>query len=181
MENITCWKQGKRVSGDLHLVPHHIVFHYPPRNPPPPDPARPHLDTPRRQGELWVAYPMIAFCTYRPSHPESRKPHSIRLRCRDFTFVAFEFHFKEEATARSVYDSIRSLTCKLGKIEKLYAFIYEPPKAEKEVNGWELYDIKREWKRQGVSEKDPDRGWRISQINTDYQVCTIRARRDPEH
>jgi myotubularin-related protein 6/7/8 len=115
---------------------------------------------------------MIAHCVFRASHPLSRQQPSIRLRGRDFSFVAFQFFPGEEGNqaAQDVYDSIRSLTCKLGKIEKLYAFKYLPSGAEKQINGWELYDARREWKRQGISEKDPDRGWRISEINAEYQV-----------
>lgn len=111
---------------------------------------------------------MIAFCTYRPAPPASHQAPSIRLRCRDFTFVAF--HFLSEGKARDVYDSIRSLTCKLGRVEKLYAFSYKPQGPEREVNGWDIYDAKRELKRLGVSAKDVDKGWRISEINADYQV-----------
>ncbi len=114
---------------------------------------------------------MIAFCTYRPAPAASHQAPSIRIRCRDFTFVAF--HFTSEAKARDVYDSIKSLTCKLGRIERLYAFSYCPQPPEKEVNGWELYDARREWKRLGISQKDVDRGWRISEINVDYQVRLV--------
>lgn len=67
-----------------------------------------------------------------------------------------------------MFESIRSLTCRLGAIDKLYAFTYKGNKPEQAVNGWELYDAKAEWKRQGISEKGVDRGWRISKINTDY-------------
>lgn len=69
-----------------------------------------------------------------------------------------------------MYDSIKAWTCKLGRIEKLYAFTYQPQKPEKDVNGWTIYDAKQEWKRLGISEKGTDKGWRISKINTDYGV-----------
>ena len=112
---------------------------------------------------------MIALCIYRPAPPASHQAPSIRLRCRDFTFVAL--HFQTEGKARDVYDSIRSLTCKLGRIEKLYAFSYQPQGPEKQVKGWEIYDARKEWKRMGISAKDSDKGWRVSEINADYQVC----------
>ncbi len=163
------WRQGVRVEGTLHLTSHHLIFSYPP---PPADEASAAKPRPR---ELWITYPMIAFCTYRPAPPASHQAPSIRLRCRDFTFVAF--HFLSESKARDVYDSIRSLTCKLGRMEKLYAFSYKPQGPEREVNGWEIYDAKRELKRLGVSSKDVDKGWRISEINVDYQVCSRRGRR----
>ena len=69
-----------------------------------------------------------------------------------------------------MYDSIKAWTCKLGRIEKLYAFSYQPRWPEKEVNGWDVYDAKSEWRRLGVSEKSAEKGWRISAINTDYTV-----------
>lgn len=69
-----------------------------------------------------------------------------------------------------MYDSIKAWTCKLGRVEKLYAFTYQPQSPEKEVDGWKLYDARKEWERLGVSEKDLDNGWRISKINIDYGV-----------
>jgi myotubularin-related protein 6/7/8 len=92
----------------------------------------------------------------------------MRLRCRDFTFVCF--CFTDEKKARDVYDSIKAWTVKLGKIEKLYAFMYQPQQPEKDVNGWTIYDARREWKRLGISEKGTGRAWRISRVNTDYGV-----------
>jgi hypothetical protein len=50
----------------------------------------------------------------------------------------------------------------------VYAYVYEPPPPEKAVKGWALYDAKAEFRRQGISEKLADRGWRISNINKDY-------------
>jgi len=58
----------------------------------------------------------------------------------------------------------------LGKIEKLYAFSYQPQQPEKDVNGWTIYDARTEWKRLGISEKGTDKRWRISRVNTDYGV-----------
>ena len=71
-----------------------------------------------------------------------------------------------------MYDSIRAWTVKLGKIEKLYAFTYQPQRPEKDLNGWEIYNARREWKRLGISEKGTDNGWRISRLNVDYSVCS---------
>lgn len=39
------------------------------------------------------------------------------------------------------------------------------------MNGWNFYDPKAEFRRQGISEKLPDRGWRITHINKDYTFC----------
>ena len=110
---------------------------------------------------------MIAYCIFRPTPSTSALSSSIRIRCRDFTFVTFHFVLDQEA--KDVFDSVRSLSCKLGRIEKLYAFSYRPQAPEKDVNGWELYDARAEWRRMGVSDKSVDRGWRISTINTDHK------------
>lgn len=163
VEDVTLLRHGIRHEGTLHLTSHHLIFSCAA----PPD-APPSIAKSRKAKEIWITYPVIAFCTYRPAPPASHQAPSIRLRCRDFTYVAF--HFLAESKARDVYESIKSLTCKLGRVEKLYAFSYRPQGPEKAVNGWTLYDARREWKRQGISDTDPDRGWRISEINTDYQV-----------
>ena len=39
------------------------------------------------------------------------------------------------------------------------------------MNGWDLYDARAEFRRQGISEKSADKGWRISTINKDYTFC----------
>lgn len=69
-----------------------------------------------------------------------------------------------------MYDNIREWTCKLGRVEKLYAFTYQPQQLERNVNGWDIYDARAEWRRLGISDKGVDRGWRISKINSDYGV-----------
>lgn len=109
---------------------------------------------------------MISFCAFRPTPPGSALSSSIRIRGRDFRFLAL--NFVEDRHARDVYESIKGATCKLGSIDKLYAFSYKPQPPEKEISGWDVYDAKAEWKRQGISDKGVDRGWRISKINTDY-------------
>ncbi len=148
------------------MTPHHLIFCH--------TPAPAAENPPVRPRELWITYPIIQICTLRPNPPQSRLPSSIRLRCRDFTFVCFCFN--DEKKARDVYDSIKAWTCKLGRIEKLYAFSYQPQSPEKEVNGWQIYDPRREWKRLGISEKGTDKGWRISNINTDYGVSLLDLR-----
>lgn len=149
----------------LHLTAHHLILSL--RAPPSSseDPAK-RSPSKAKGKELWIAYPMIAYCTFRPTPPASEYHSSIRLRGRDFRFLTL--NIKDDKQARDVFESIKAVTCKLGSIEKLFAFSFSPPPAEKEINGWEIYDPKAEWKRQGISDKGVDRGWRISKINIDY-------------
>ncbi|KAL8737825.1 MAG: hypothetical protein Q9181_001316 [Wetmoreana brouardii] len=164
VDDVKLVRRGEQVEGTLHLTPHHLIFCHTP--PPAVEEPNGHVSHKIKPRELWITYPIIQTCILRLVHPSSHLPSSIRLRCRDFTFVCC--CFSDEKKARDVYDSIKAWTCKLGRVEKLYAFTYQPQSPEKEVNGWDLYDARGEWKRLGISEKDSDKGWRISKINTDY-------------
>jgi myotubularin-related protein 6/7/8 len=159
---------GKPELGDLVLTDYHLVFRFPPES---------TLHTaagsspgkkkqPARQA--WFAFHVISNCILRPTPPSSGIPSSIRLRFRDFTFVCF--NFPDDKQARDAFEFIRARTCRLGSVENLLAFHYTPPPGspENKINGWDLYDVRAEFKRQGISEKSPDVGWRISTINQDY-------------
>ncbi|KAJ6102182.1 hypothetical protein N7486_004609 [Penicillium sp. IBT 16267x] len=160
VDNVTLARRGEQVDGSLHLTPHHLIFsHFPPISSE--DQAKGVTVRPK---ELWITYPIIAFGTLRLAPAASRQLSSIRLRCRDFTFVCF--YFANEHKAREVFESIKQWTCKSGRLDKLYAFTYQPLLAEKEFNGWELYNPRKEWMRQGLLKESS--GWRISDINTDY-------------
>jgi myotubularin-related protein 6/7/8 len=166
VENVEVLGGGEIFDGTLHLTAHHLILILT---------LRSRLESPKKQGvkstkaqprEQWIAYPMIAFCTFRPTPPGASQKSSIRLKGRDFRFLTI--NIADDKKARDSYESIKGATCKLGSIEKLYAFSYEPPPVERKINGWDIYDAKVEWKRQGISEKGVDRGWRISKINIDY-------------
>lgn len=160
--DVTLCRLGETFQGTLYLSEHHIVLSFSP-------PAEPGQKP--RPRTVWIAYPMVAHCTYRPMPPITRQPSSIRLRCRDFTFVAFQF--EQEQAAREVYENIKSLACRFGTLDTLYAFAYKQPKEEMRCHGWEVYDARREYRRMGIGPKEADRGWRISEINHDYTVCPV--------
>ncbi|KAI1128559.1 protein-tyrosine phosphatase-like protein [Nemania abortiva] len=153
---------GDKYSGELRLTDHHIIFIQPVTTP---DGAAVPPNTPKHR-ESYIAFPIIALCTFRPCPSVTGRPSSIRIRGRDFSLI--NFLFRNEISAREAFDYIRARTCRLGSIEKLYAFSYQPLKTEKPLNGWSLYDPRAEFRRQGISTKLVDRGWRISLINKDY-------------
>ncbi|KAK5088904.1 phosphatidylinositol-3-phosphatase ymr1 [Lithohypha guttulata] len=165
VDEVVLSRRGEQAKGTLHLTPHHLIFVH---SPPPLNEQSPNTP-PSRPRELWITYPIISFCTLRPSPIASRQPSSIRLRCRDFTFICF--YFNDDRKARDVFESIKAWTCKLGKIEKLYAFTYRPPGPERDVvpSGWSVYDPMREWRRQGLGDEKRNLNWRVSTINKDYQ------------
>lgn len=158
---------GQTTNGILRLTDFHMVFCAPvdQSSQGPSDPNAP----PPKTRERWMTYPMLSHCSFRPTLPSSQQASSIRIRCRDFIFVTF--NFPDPDTAKEAFEFIRSRTCRLGTVGGLFAFRHKPMKAEKEVNGWAVYDPKAEFKRQGISEKLPDKGWRVTTINQDYTFC----------
>ncbi|KAI0181008.1 phosphatases II [Hypoxylon sp. FL1284] len=160
--NVDAIRGGEKHSGELHLTEHHIIFAFPPTLP---DGASPSPNPPKTR-EVYIAYPIISNCFFRPCPSISGRPSSIRLRCRDFMFM--NFNIPDEIHAREAFEHIRIRTCRLGTVEKLYAFSYQPLKAEAPLDGWHLYDPRAEFRRQGISTKSVDRGWRVSLINKDY-------------
>ncbi|KAI1426219.1 protein-tyrosine phosphatase-like protein [Xylaria sp. FL1777] len=160
--NVDAIRFGDKYSGRLRLTDHHIIFIHPVTSP---DGAAPPPNAPKNR-ESYIAYPIISHCVFRPCPSVTGRPSSIRIRGRDFTLI--NFLFANEIAARETFDYIRTRTCRLGSIEKLYAFSYQPLKPERLFNGWSLYDPRAEFRRQGISTKSVDRGWRISLINKDY-------------
>lgn len=167
VENVQAISGGVTTDGVLRLTDHHLVFCAPPRlsNDEPTQPPQP----PPKARERWIPYPLISNCIYRPVPFSSRQAASIRLRCRDFSYITF--NLADNNVARDLFEFLKSRTCKLRTVEKLYAFKHRPLKHEKEINGWEFYDAKEEFKRQGISEKLSDKGWRVTNINQDYSFC----------
>lgn len=167
-------RHGVPLSGTLHLMPHHLIFCHAPSTPEEYSTDSNQAAAKVRPKEVWITYHIISRCNFRPAPAGSSLSSSIRLQCRDFTFVAF--NFANDKSAKDVYDSIRSLTCKLGRIEKVYAFSYRPQPPEKGVNSWGFYDARRELERLGVGGHGPDSNWRISDLNKDYRVGFGRFR-----
>ncbi|GAB7360447.1 hypothetical protein MBLNU230_g8401t1 [Neophaeotheca triangularis] len=106
-----------------------------------------------------------------------RQP-AIRLRCKDFTTMAFHFHgsLNEEGpddVARRVFYTLRSRCC-ANKVEDLFAFHFTAP-VEEEKASMPSYDARREFARMGISPKaseGPASAWRISEINRDYSYAS---------
>ncbi|KAK6460345.1 myotubularin-related dual specificity phosphatase [Scheffersomyces coipomensis] len=97
----------------------------------------------------------------------------IRLHCRDFTYYSFDF--MNDLICIEVFSKLSFLNtvCKTeNDIQTLYAFDYRPNALELNlpVNGWNIYDPIKEYKRLGLVKED-DKFWRISNLNNDYKFC----------
>jgi hypothetical protein len=165
--NVHALRGGKPELGDIALNDYHLVFRFPPESTPAAD-SQSDPQSKKHVKQVWFAFHVISQCTLRPTAPSSGVPSSIRIRFRDFTYVSF--NFADDKQARDAFDFIRARTCRLGSIENLLAFNYAPPPGspENKINGWDLYDARAEFRRQGISEKSADLGWRITNINKDY-------------
>lgn len=161
IEKVTAVARGETIVGNLRLCDHHLVFTAPPL-----EDASNTGDGKSRPREIWLAYPMLAYCHFRPTPPASGRDSSIRIGGRDFYFITLLF--SDNKSAQDAFNFIRTRTCRLGSIEKLYAFNYKIHPKERPIRGWEIYDPKKEFRRQGIGEKLPDRGWRITDVNTNY-------------
>ncbi|KAI0202758.1 protein-tyrosine phosphatase-like protein [Astrocystis sublimbata] len=160
--NVDAIRAGEKYSGELRLTDHHVIFIHPVTYP---DGVTPPPNAPK-QRESYIAYPIICHCLFRPCPSVSRRPSSMRIRGKDFNLI--NFLFQDEFAGKEAFDFIRARASRLGSIEKLYAFSYQPLKSEKPFDGWSLYDPRAEFRRQGISTKSVDRGWRVSLINQDY-------------
>ncbi|OLN81808.1 Phosphoinositide 3-phosphatase [Colletotrichum chlorophyti] len=164
-EDVQCINGGLTSTGTLRLTDFHLVF----CAPVPPTKNETQPTQPPKLRESWITYPMLSQCTLRLMPKGHGVNTSIRIRCRDFIFVTFTF--PDNDVARDIFEFVKLRTCKLGTVEKLFAFSHKPSKAERQINGWEIYDPKIEFRRQGISEKSTDKGWRITNINKDYTFC----------
>jgi len=59
-----------------------------------------------------------------------------------------------------------------ASVNQLYAFFYQPGKAEKKFNAWKIYQPEKEFARMGLGTKTDE--WRLSYINKDYSVWKNR-------
>ncbi|GMM38427.1 phosphatidylinositol-3-phosphatase [Saccharomycopsis crataegensis] len=105
----------------------------------------------------------------------------LKIKCKDFLNITIDFNESDIKVAKDVFETIKKLTC-VTDIRHLYAFLYEPIPIEAKFNSWNIYNIEREFERQGLNfkslQKDDNtiqypgqNSWRISTINESYQFC----------
>ena len=146
--------------GRLNMLEYHMVFVEKIDN------DKTAAGRPPRPRESFTPYPLVRQATFRPTSSSSGIKSSIRLQTRDFTFITF--NFGTESDAREAFELLRAHSSQVASVDKLYAFAYKPLRQEREHNGWEIYSPRAEYRRQGISDKLPDRGWRMSTINKGY-------------
>lgn len=145
--DVTMLRLGNTSNGTLHLTTYHMIF---------------HDDTNSR--EIWIGYPIIAGVERRPFNATVGHA-SIRIRCRDFSFICLNFN--DEDVSKDAFESMMKLTC-VNSVDNLYAFMYKPGSLERKLNSWDIYDPEKEYRRMGAIESG---NWRFTSINNDYKLC----------
>lgn len=180
VENVLLHRKGIMILGTLHLTTHHLIF-----------------TSSGLSKEFWFSYPtiqsvfknvgsaLIAKLDKNGKLPQNDQNSetfikfynnkdlwsfiNIKIIGKDYTI--FSLDFINELEARDVYDSLLKLTV-LDEVPQLYAFIYSPANAEVPFNGWGIYDMELEFKRQGLELESNECPWRISKINEDYRFSS---------
>lgn len=190
VQNVLLTRRGYQIMGSLLLLKHHMVFTFRP------DPTK------TQQKEIWICFPIIdkilkargSSWESLPSSsssfaalPASPAPNPegfdkylashIKLICKDFTFYSFDFQNETACAEVFTFLSKLAMTAKVSGLRKdLYAFEYRPNMMEAKLQdeGWGLYDIIAEYRRQQLlPESDTeDSVWRLSNINANYKLCS---------
>ncbi|QLQ79017.1 hypothetical protein HG537_0B03640 [Torulaspora globosa] len=176
VNNVLLHRKGIVSRGTLHLTTHHLI-----------------LSSLSLSREFWVSYSTIGSVfknhgsaliskTNQPNESGSNDDRveelyngrdlwsfiNIKVICKDYT--VFSIDFNDELEAHDVYDSLLKLTV-LQDITQSYAFIYSPNNAESPFNSWQVYDVVKEFERQGLDLASPECKWRLTDINEEYKFC----------
>ncbi|KAK9467072.1 protein-tyrosine phosphatase-like protein [Lipomyces arxii] len=142
-------RRGVHSTGSLHLTTHHLIY----------------KENAQAKKEVWVCYPIMALVERRP-YSVFTGFSALRIRCRDFAFLSF--NFRNEGESKAVFDTLMALTC-VSSVDNLYAFYYHPGSVERSINTWNIYDPIKEFERMGVGIRT--QAWRFTTINEQYEFC----------
>jgi myotubularin-related protein 1/2 len=101
-----------------------------------------------------------------PSTSANRTENSFRLRllCKDLRKINLVVTKNvEQPSHKSFMESLRQLAFPISFKRQLFAFDY---KGSYSADGWNVYDAKSEFRRQGV----PNDMWKISRVNEKYEL-----------
>lgn len=171
VNNVDLLRKGERINGTLHFTAHHMIFRERKNN-----------------REVWICYPMISDVSRQP-FTGAKGISRMRIVCKDFTFLGFDFLELTPAESRQVHETLTKLVDvngAAGHIERLYAYLYKPGSLERAHDGWTKYSPQKEYERMGaLIEPGDDNGengetggkrepvkakWRITSVNKNYSL-----------
>lgn len=102
----------------------------------------------------------------------------MRIICKDFTFLGFDFLEMTAQESRQVHETLTKLmqvNGAGGHIERMYAYLYKPGSLERAHNGWTKYNVRKEYERMGAilpetSGTSGSSKWRITSLNESYNL-----------
>lgn len=173
VDDVLLHRKGNVIKGSLHLTTHHLIF-----------------TSTSLNREFWVSYPTIGSVFKNHGSAllakmDKMEPSGITNSYTDYykeedlwsftnikivgkDYTVFSIDFCDAVEARGVYESLIKLTV-LNDITQLYAFIFKPNNAEKNIDSWRIYNVVKEFERQGLNLDFEGGPWRICNINEDYR------------
>eukprot|EP00794_Sanderia_malayensis_P006847 gene6847-7616_t len=89
--------------------------------------------------------------------------YGLEITCKDMRSLKFTLK-PENSSRKKIFDAVQSYAFPLSSGMKFFAFEL---REEFRVNGWDIYDPRREYTRQGL----PTDCWRLTDVNRDYSFC----------
>lgn len=183
IENVLLSRRGQYRRGTLILSKYHMIFSFVPEG----------VD--QKPKEIWICYPIIekiakarggswaapvvssgmewpSLLPPVDSEFDRFSASNIRIFCKDFTYYLFDF--LNDLICSDVYLKL-SLLIMAPKIKpsirEFYAFDYKANVLESRLQtlGKDLYDAKKEYRRQNLLVDDANSPWRLSKINEGYR------------
>lgn len=121
-----------------------------------------------------VNLPLIAYAVRRPlTHAAHIRASLFPLSIYLATNEHFALGFTDESTAVHILERLKSaasigtlyVILPVASVEQMYAF----HSGEALRSGWDVYNVTREFKRQGLGTST--RAWRFSSVNASYALC----------
>lgn len=91
------------------------------------------------------------------------RAYGLDITCKDMRSLKFGFK-QENSSRKKIFDSIQMFAFPCSSGMGYFAVEYRD---EFKVNGWEVYDPRREYNRQGL----PTDCWRLTEVNREYALC----------
>uniref|UniRef100_A0A4W5LRL6 Myotubularin related protein 8 n=1 Tax=Hucho hucho TaxID=62062 RepID=A0A4W5LRL6_9TELE len=113
--------------------------------------------------ETWMLHHLIATVE---KLPLTAMGFPLHISCKNFHVA--HFVISSETDCQNVHQSLVRLS-QPGKVEELYAFLYNPKQDEDERrNGWGFIDSAMDFKRMGL----PNEVWEMTDLNKNYELCS---------
>lgn len=195
IDNVILYKKGTPIIGTLHLTTHHLIFTSNDLNKEFWVPYPLISSIFKNQGSVllsrykdlddWIHHQLPNSLTKNQLQLQKKIINwytnidlwsiiNIKFITKDYTIFSIDFPIVPDPQinlGNDAYDSIMNLTL-CNSIEQLYAFLYTPNDLEMSLKdtSYQLYDLMKEFHRQGLNLQSQDCSWRITTINNDYKL-----------